>query len=166
MAPDPPTAPPVESFDALDYLRRHGRTYTRHALDERLREAGHQPKAIADAWDALEAERQSAAAPGSLATFIAIVGGLLAILVFGGSAALGFLGAGFSPGQPDANVGLIFATYAIAAIVAGIGVLFLIRRGRRADHAVLGVLGAIGVGALVWLGISGLCLATSGGFTV
>ena len=110
MAPDPPPAPPVESSDTLDYLRRYGGTYTRQALDDRLREAGHESEAIAMAWDAVGAERHPQAGPGALATFLAIVGGLLVIVVFGGSAALGFLGASFSYGQSD--TGSVFAATA------------------------------------------------------
>jgi hypothetical protein len=160
MAFEPPRGPDAGSpLDAVAYLRRYRSTYTRETLDDRLRAAGHSPAAIAAAWHAVDADEHPGSGPGYLATFLAIVAGLLAILVFGGSAVLGGLGAAISAGSPS-RTAIVLGLYTIAAIVAGIAMLFVIRRGRRARHAVLGVFGAVGVATITWLAISGLCLAT------
>jgi hypothetical protein len=160
MAHEPPRGPDTESpADAIAYLRRYRSTYTRETLDDRLRAAGHSPAAIAAAWGVVEGNEEPRAGPGYLATFLAVVAGLLAILVFGGSAVLGGLGAAMSASSPS-RTAIVLGLYTVAAVVAGIAMLFVIRRGRRARHAVLGVFGAVGVAAITWLAISGLCLAT------
>lgn len=159
--PTPPGQGSESPPDAVAYLRRHRSTYTREVLDRQLERAGHSPAAIAAAWETVDADDRARSGPGYLATFLAIVAGLLAVVVFGGSAVLALLGASLSAGGDQTST--VLGLYAIAAIVAGIAMLFVIRRGLRARHAVAGVFGAVAVAAVTWLTISGLCLATWGG---
>ena len=163
--PQPAGIPDDAAIDA--YLREHMGRYTHQALDAQLRAAGHSDEAIARAWQRVSGVGPWAGPPpvqpAGAAGFLYILGVVGLVIAYGGSALLAGFGAlifgasgsgSFLGSQPGA---LVLVLYTIAVIVAAVvGFRFLTRVDRR-RRGVLRMLGAIGVVAVVYVGLSGLC---------
>ena len=152
----PAPVDPAEAAAIDAYLRAYGAHYTREALEERLRTAGHGDQAIAEGW----ARYRTAVWPpqpvaSGSATFLSVIAGIALVVFYGGSALLaGFFGlAGAGSGSGQAVVMLL---YTVATVVAAIVLGRLLRAHRR---SVARIAGLIVAGVIVYLGLSGACIA-------
>src|SRR5215212_2785034 len=151
--------------DVDDYIRAHRDRFTRDALTEQLLEAGHEPEAINAAWGRVEAQDGAVAAPVTVGTGSRIVSVVLILIVIAGYAYVGFIGvAGLSIAATGFHGGSVGTIFSIAMLVYGIamlaGLAFAIRRIWRSPAVGGGsaMIVAVGVAALMLIGISGGCI--------
>jgi hypothetical protein len=165
--PEPPARDPI-----VDYLRAHSGRFTREALETRLRAAGHADAEIDAAWQAVEADPDgprvpvAARAPGAAETLLAVLAILAALVTYGGSAILALLGASFATSSGASQAPLVLLLYFLGVVIGGIWSMVFVWRRRRAEHAVLAVLGATALSAVLYIVMSGICIATRGGILV
>jgi hypothetical protein len=155
-----------DAHDIDAYIRDNRGRYTRAALDDRLRLAGHDDAAIAAAWarvDAADGTERPSPAP---ATNRGVGTVLLIVLVIVGYAFVGFwgfLGIEYSAsGLSGREIAPMF-TLAIGAyvIVMLVGLAIAIRRIWRAPGLGRGaeaIWGALAMAILLLVGISGGCI--------
>jgi hypothetical protein len=155
-----PDVPADTSID--DYLRANAGRYTFQALDAQLRQAGHSEDAIAMAWRRLHPPTSPAAPappPPGLPGFLRALAVLAIVLVYGGSA----LAAGIAmlAGATGGGGGraVVLLAYTVGVIVAAVWCFRLLRRADGSRRRLLAVFGAIGITAVLWVALSGLCIA-------
>ena len=153
--------------DIDTYIRDNRDRYTRAALDEKLRQAGHDDAAIEAAW-ARAADDDSAAPPPR--TPAAILGRLILIglvaAAYGYVGLLGLVGVGFSLSynQPASGIvavlqTLILAAYGLAMLASFLFVGWRIWRAGRLGRRGPTMAGAVGIAFVLLVGVSGACVA-------
>lgn len=156
----------TETNDIDEYIRTNRGRYTRVALDDRLRVAGHDDAAIAAAWARVDAADGTGRSDPAPATNRGVGTVLLIVLVVLGYAFVGFwgfLGIEFSAsGLSGREIAPMF-TLAIGAyvIVMLVGLAIAIRRLWRAPSLGRGaeaIWGALATAVLLLVGISGGCV--------
>jgi hypothetical protein len=157
MANDEALTPPAPSGLPVDaYIRSARLDYTREAIDERLRAAGHRDDDVAEAWRRVVADDQAAglADRRDLASRLVLLSYVGFWLFYAVTAAV-------VPGTSS------YDFRGVAAIVLGFVLLVpmlvgvaAVRRSRRLRVATGGaVLSAIAVPVVLLVGIGGACLA-------
>ena len=150
-----------------DYIRANQPRYTREAIDEQLRAAGHDPAGIAAAWTRVDADGSvPATRPRSAGEWIArIVLVLLIAAAYGYLGLLGIVGISFMIGYPSATgaraaleIGLLIA-FALAMLVAFLFVARRILLGGTTGRRSWTVTGSVGIAAVLLAGICGICVA-------
>jgi len=155
--------------DIDDYIRKNQSRYTREALDEQLRAAGHDPGAIAAAWARLGDvdDRPAPVRPRSAAEWIGRLV-LIAIIAvpYGYLGFLGIVGVSFVTGYPRAATGLAALVADVVMIAFGVAMLiaFLFVARRIVVGGTIGgrgwtVTGSVGIAFVLLLGICGACIA-------
>ena len=148
------------------YILEHRDTYTREVITRQLVEAGHDPIAVEVAWSHVAGTGagtgMSPAAPSARARRTARELGHLILLIYGlaALAALwGIFAMGSFTGRPDEDLfaRVWLALYAVALIVGGLAIRRFLR-GAGWQRVLLGIL----AGVLVFVGLSGACLAGLG----
>lgn len=151
--------------DIDTYIRDNRDRYTRAALDEKLRAAGHDDAAIDAAW-ARAAEDDAGAPPprtpaGILGRLILI--GLVAV-AYGYVGLLGLVGVGFTLSYNQAASGLvsvfqtlILAAYGLAMLASFLFVAWRVWRAGRLGRRGPTMAGAVGIAFVLLVGVSGAC---------
>ena len=141
-----------------DYLHANRDRFTRTVLTQRLIDEGNDPAAVEAAWARVEAEHAAGRAlPGHGAGAGTMLLGILLALAYGAAIVLAFFAI---------SIGGAVAVLMIAYIVTmSIGGFWSIRQLVRAPTrergvAVIAVAGAVSI--LVFVGLSGLCVALLG----
>ena len=156
-----------------DYIEANRERFSREALDEKLRAAGHDQAAIDAAWGRTERPGDAGAGPRQI-TGGARIGSIVLILVaIAGYLYIGFFGiAGISfsayyDPSLDGSTGVrglyqvVVLVYAVAMLV-GLG--FAIRsiwRAPRIRGTGAAVIGALGLSLLLLIGINGACFVAT-----
>jgi len=151
-----------ELDDYLDtYLAEHQEQYTREALTQVLLDAGHDPEAIAAAWERLERSHSSATpsapapGPGRGPTFLTVFGTIVVVLAYGVSivAALAAIAVGGA-------VSVLMVAY-VAAMIAGL--VYSVRRITRTPSAGTSEVAiALAISVAIFVGLSGTCFVLLG----
>jgi hypothetical protein len=151
-----------------DYIRANRERFSRQALDEKLRAAGHDDAAIEAAWARAAAGDGAAGVPPR--TPLVILGRLVLIgliaAAYGYVGFIGLIGVGFSLSYNQTPTGvvsalqtLLVAAYGLAMLASFLYVAWRVWRagtpGRRGSTTA----GAVGVAFVLLVGVSGACFA-------
>ena len=153
--------------DIDTYIRDNRDRYTRTALDEQLRAAGHDDAAIEAAWARAEAGDDDAPPPRTPAGILGrlILIGLVAV-AYGYVGLLGIVGVSFTLSYNQAASGvvgvfqtLILAAYGPAMFASFLFVGWRIWRAGRLGRRGPTMAGAVGIAFVLLVGVSGACFA-------
>lgn len=138
-----------------EYIRANRQRYTRDAVTERLRAAGHDPAEIEAAWAVVEGATASAPPP------TAGPGTMLLALLLGLGYGLAILAAGFAAFFGGAVTVLMIA-YIVAMLAGGIWSIRRVIRAPSLGEGASAIALAAGVSVVVFIGLSGTCFALLG----
>jgi hypothetical protein len=150
------------------YIQDHRDRFTRAALDEKLRAAGHDDAAIEAAWArAAAGDNEAAAVPRTPAGILGrlILTGLVAV-AYGYVGFIGLIGVAFTLSYNQTATGLVAALQTLLVGAYGLAMLasFVYVAWRIWSAGTLGrrgstIPGAVGVAFVLLVGVSGACFA-------
>jgi hypothetical protein len=138
-----------------DYIRANRQRYTREAVTEQLRAAGHDSAEIEAAWALVEGATPSA--PPATAG----AGTMLLVLLLGLGYGLAIVAAGFAAFAGGA-VTVLMVVYIVAMLAGGIWSIGRVRRAPSLGEGASAIALAAGVSVVVFIGLSGTCFAFLG----
>lgn len=154
-----------------DYIQANRERFSREALDEKLRAAGHDQAAIEAAWARVEAGDGGDGVAHAIGPGARLAAVLLILVAIAGYAYVGFFGiAGLSLSSyygPDRSSGisgpyqLVLVAYLVAMVV-GLGLsIRSLWRAPRIRGTGAAVVAALGLSLLLLIGINGACFVAT-----
>ncbi len=138
---------------ALRYIADHDAHFTREAITASLAASGHDQAEIAAAWSAYDAGQR----PPTADTGTRVASGLLMFVVFTAYAPailLALAAASWGSGAP-----LILPLYAVAMVAGGLYSLYRLASAPTRDNGCASVAIAFAISVVIFVGLSGLCVA-------
>ncbi len=151
-----------------DYLRANRDSFTREALTRRLVEEGHDPADVEAAWARIESKPISQWAPSGapvdpptghagIGTRLLVV---LSILVYGGAIVL----AGFAISY-GGGISILMIVYIVAMLFGLVHAARRLLAAPMRGNGVGPIWGAVGLAIVIFVGLSGACIAALGPVT-